>query len=70
MEIQKNNGQIATIVNSYESQNEAESKYHQILSVAALSQVEKHSATLLYEDGRCYMSMSYEHSVENDEVEE
>lgn len=37
--------------NTYESQAEADSKYHAILSVAAVSSVWKHSAVMLNEDG-------------------
>lgn len=52
--------QVATIVNSYEDRNTAEQKYHQILSAAAVSQVPKHGAVMLTDEGvrlkgECYI---------------
>lgn len=61
IEIQKSNGEVSTIVNSYETSNEAEAKFYQIMSVAAVSQLERHSASILTEDGNCYMTATYEH---------
>lgn len=48
--------------NTYESQAEADSKYHAILSVAAISSVWKHSAVMLDENGTplkydCYIHL-------------
>lgn len=59
MEIQTNE-QVATIVNSYSDRNQAESKYHQILTSAALSDVRKHGAVMLTDEGvrlkgECYI---------------
>lgn len=42
----------------------AESKYHEILSVAAVSEYAQHSATLLTSDGRAIMNQCYRHEVE------
>lgn len=42
----------------------AESKYHEVLAAAAISQLPQHSATLLTEDGRCIMNQCYRHIVE------
>ena len=52
---------VATIVNSYEDRNQAESKYHQILSAAALSSVPKHSAVLMSDIGETIKMDSYTH---------
>ena len=43
MEIQTSE-QVATIVNAYDDRNQAENKYHAILSAAAVSAVPKHGA--------------------------
>ena len=54
---------VATLVNSYEDRNQAESKYHQILSAAALSSVPKHSAVLMSDIGETIKMDSYIHEV-------
>ena len=54
---------VATLVNSYEDRNQAESKYHQILTAAALSSVPKHSAVLMDDEGRTIKSETYIHEV-------
>lgn len=61
IEIQNDNGEVSTIVTSYASKNEAESKFYQIMAAAAISSLEKHSASILTDDGNCYMTASYEH---------
>lgn len=59
--------QVATIVNSYESRDEAESKYHQILMYAAQSQVKKHGAVMLTEEGMLIKRECYEHVDDTEE---
>lgn len=54
---------VATLVNAYEDRNQAESKYHQILSAAAISAVPKHSAVLMDDTGYTLKRDSYEHEV-------
>jgi hypothetical protein len=39
----------------------AESKYHEVLAAAAISELPMHSASLLMCDGRLIMSQCYEH---------
>ncbi len=46
----------------------AESKYHEVLAAAAISELPSHSATLLGSDGRAIMTQRYLHITE--EVEE
>lgn len=41
----------------------AESKYHEVLAAAAVSELPQHSATLLTSDGRAVMSQCYRHEV-------
>ena len=64
IEAQTNNGTTALLTSVHATQNEAESKYHLVLSAAAVSTVEKHSATMIDETGYCLKSQCYEHSTE------
>ena len=52
---------LTAIVNTYTDKNVAEQKYHQILSAAAVSNVDIHSAVMLDETGRRIKSETYEH---------
>ena len=61
MEIQKSNT-AATIVNTYETRNEAENKYHTILAAAAVSSVPQHAAVLLDDNGEYIKSECFTHS--------
>lgn len=64
MEIQRSGEDVLnTLVSTYTTRNEAESKYHQILTSAAISQVEQHSAVLLSETGYNIKQESYDHRV-------
>ena len=54
---------VATIVDSYADRNQAESKYHQILTAAALSSVPKHSAVLMNDGGQTMKNETYIHEV-------
>ena len=54
---------VSTLVNVYEDRNSAESKYHQVLSAAAISSVPKHSAVLMNEIGDTIKKDSYTHEV-------
>ena len=67
IEIQRNvDGTIGTLVNSYANRNEAEQKYHTILSAASVSEVFKHSAVMLDEDGVFIKSECYRHGEDNE----
>ena len=61
MEIQKSNT-AATIVNTYETRNEAENKYHTILAAAAISNIPQHAAVLLDDNGEYIKSECFMHS--------
>ena len=39
----------------------AESKYHEVLAAAAISELQSHAATLLTADGRVVMNQCYKH---------
>lgn len=61
IEVQKSNGEVSTLVTTHTTKNEAESKFYQIMAAAAVSSIERHSASILTEDGNCYMTATYEH---------
>ena len=69
MEIQTGN-QVATIVDSYTDRNAAENKYHSILAAAAISDVPKHGAVMLTEEGVRLKSECYIHEPEPEPNEE
>ena len=71
IEIQQyTNGEFGHIVHFAYDENattarlKAESKYHQVLASAAVSELPQHSATLLTSDGRAVMNQCYKHVVE------
>lgn len=52
IEIQTNaNGEVGTLINQYEARNQAESKYHQILTSASVSNLPVHTALILKDEG-------------------
>ncbi len=68
IEIQTNTDKtVGTVVNTYEDQRDAESKYHTILSYAAKSNLPMHSAVILTNDGMGYAGQCYTHEEETNE---
>lgn len=64
IELQTNNdGTVGNLVYSYADRNQAEQKYHLVLSSAAVSQLQAHAAVLLTGDGRTLASQCYRHEV-------
>ena len=64
LEIQINdNGTVGTLVNSFDAQNTAESKYHDILKYAAISTIPKHTAVIITEEGRVLEKKCYDHTI-------
>lgn len=61
------NGEFGHIVhfaydaNATKARLKAESKYHEVLASAAISQLPQHSATLLTGDGKAIMNQCYTH---------
>ena len=47
----------------------AESKYHEVLAAAAVSELQSHAATLLTADGRAIMNQCYKHALPAEEEE-
>lgn len=63
VEIQTNtDGVVGTLVYSYDTQFEAESKYHSILAAAAISTLPKHAAIMFDNDGFPMFHHSYVHT--------
>ena len=56
--------QVATLVNAYADRNAAENKYHTILAAAAVSEVPKHGAVMLTDEGVRLKSECYIHEQE------
>lgn len=76
IEIQQyTNGEFGHIVhfaydeNATKARLKAESKYHEVLASAAVSELPQHSATLLTADGRAVMNQCYKHEVVQPEPE-
>lgn len=72
-EVQTNKDETAsTLVTTYPTseKSQAESKYHLILSAAAVSGVYKHSAFMLKDDGRLLKSECYTHDTINEPIKE
>lgn len=70
MEIQTSDS-VATIIQDYPEKPEAESRYHAILSAAAISAVPKHGAVMLTDEGErlkgeCYYHVTPEPEEETD----
>ena len=64
VEMQTANGQTAALNYSYDNKLDAESKYHAVLSAAAISQVPIHAAVLLTEEGNRIAGQYYSHPQE------
>lgn len=63
VEIQSTNGQSAVVATVHSERSEAEQKYHQVLSYAAVSNVEVHSVVMLDDYGTRIKGESYQHCV-------
>ena len=57
-------GAVGTLIDTYANQNEAESKYHAVLSAAAVSNVPRHTAFMRTDDGYVVKSECYKHEVQ------
>ena len=63
IEIQAYAENVDTIVTKHSDRLQAESKYHEVLKYAAVSQVPKHSAVLMNDEGQRLKSETYIHDV-------
>lgn len=65
LELQLNaDGALGNFVWPYNTQAEAESKYHTVLAAAALSTLPVHAAVILTSDGKLINSQCYRHGDE------
>ncbi len=62
-------GAISTPTYAYDDRLTAESKYHALLSGAAISKLPTHAVVLMTSDGRLISSQSYNHPIETPEEE-
>ena len=65
--IEIQNGAVGQNHWAYADQNQAFSKYHSILSVAAVSAVDCHAAVILREDGLQIAAQAFRHGEEPEE---
>ena len=64
IELQTNSdGTVGNLVYAYDTQPEAESKYHAVLSAAAVSTIPVHAAVLMDNTGFFLERKSYKHEV-------
>ena len=61
LELQATSDNVSHIFTVYNSQAEAESNYHLVLSAAAISTIPSHSALLMTADGQVLRSETYKH---------
>lgn len=60
LEIQKNaSGTVSTLATGYDDRPHADAGYYSLLAVCALSNLPKHGAMLITEDGEVYKSEMY-----------
>ena len=68
IELQTNaDGTVGNIVTKYDNLPEAEAKFHNILSFAAVSELPVHSAVILDNTGMTIAQRSYAHKEANNE---
>lgn len=70
IELQTTNGKTAHIATAYDNQPQAESKFHQILSSASVSNVQTHAAALLDEFGNRIDGKYYRHGTTEEQSNE
>lgn len=68
IEIQKSGETATPLVQLFEDDARAKSRYHELLSIAAVSSIPEHSVILVSEEGNYMFHEKYTHEIE--EVEE
>lgn len=61
IELQTTNGSTSILTNAYSERDKAEQKYHQVLSYAAVSNVQFHSVSMLDQFGSVIKNECYTH---------
>ena len=69
IELQKSGNELSNIVTTFDNLNEADNKYHTILAAAAISNVERHAASMLSDEGYCIKAEYYDH-IEGEQTNE
>ena len=64
IEIQKSGSAATPLVQLYEDDAQAKSRYHELLSIAAVSDVPEHSVILVSEEGNYMFHEKYIHEGE------
>lgn len=59
IELQNNNGTVSNIVTAYNTQQQAEQKFHEIMMYAATTTLTSHAAVILNDRGEMIRSESY-----------
>ena len=67
LEIQTNDGVTSIIPNTYSDESIAMQKYHEILSFAAVSEIDIHTAVVLNESGMTIRNENYIHNTNTEE---
>lgn len=67
---EQQNGQTSYVVTVHETRSDAESKYHTVLSYAAVSELRRHSAVIITPDGFVQKKECYENIIEEPTTEE
>ena len=67
IELQTNNGKVGNFVTPYNDLNTAYQKYYSVLSAAAVSNVECHTALLVTETGAVLKAEHFKHESEASE---
>ena len=70
IELQTNNGVTSILTFSFADRDQAESKFHNILSYAAVSQVEIHAVSIIDALGDVVKNDRYYHSIPESNLEE
>lgn len=64
IELQTTNNVTSHLAWSYDNLDQAESKYHAVLSAAAVSSIPTHAAAILNQEGSLMQSWFYTHNTE------
>ena len=59
IELQNNNGQVSNIVTAFNTQQQAEQKFHEIMMYASVTTLTSHSAVILNDRGEMIRAESY-----------
>lgn len=61
IELQKTGDQMASLVTSHDTLQDAQYKFYSVAASAAISQLDKHSVILINDDGFTLEKLTFEH---------